>query len=146
MAKKQNKETKKLPVKKDLEEKNHSDELDDIPPEFLEAIPEEERHRVISIIRSKMFASFTRETNPIYEKVSPDHITAIINNSEGQDKRDRKERGNIRLMNLGMFILVLAFLVFIIIFLIENENMLHLIITAFLAFAGGFGVGKFYTK
>lgn len=35
MAKKQNKETKKLPVKKDSEKENHSDELDDIPPEFL---------------------------------------------------------------------------------------------------------------
>lgn len=92
-----------------------------------------------------MFASFTRETNPIYEKVSSKHITSIINNSEEQDKRDRKERGNIRWMNFGMFILLLAFLVFIIIFLIDNENILNLIITAALAFAGGFGVGKFYS-
>ncbi len=145
MAKKQNKETKKFPVEKDSEKENHSDELDDIPPEFLEAIPEEERHRVVSIIRSKMFASFTRETNPIYEKVSSEHITSIINNSEEQDKRDRKERGNIRWMNFGMFILILVFLVFIIIFLIDNENILNLIITASLAFAGGFGVGKFYS-
>ncbi|GAG90810.1 unnamed protein product [marine sediment metagenome] len=49
-------------------------------------------------------------------------------------------------MNFGILILLLAFLVFIIIFLIDNENMLNLILTASLAFAGGFGVDKFYKK
>lgn len=65
----------------------------DLPEEILEAIPEEDRSRFVGIIKQSMFQSITRHSgNPIGQKVTSEHITQLIENSDEQDKRDRNER------------------------------------------------------
>lgn len=127
------------------ETKNFSD-TDIIPEEVLEAIPEEDRGKVVSIIRQSMFSGITRRTNPIADKITPEHITTLIRNSDESDKRDRFERKSERSYNLILIMIGLAFIGFLIVFLQSNMNLLITIITAILSFIGGFGFGKSQNK
>jgi hypothetical protein len=63
-----------------------------IPDEVLEAIPLEERGRVIRIMKQSMFSGVMRSGNPISEKITTEHITKLIDKSDNQDIRDREER------------------------------------------------------
>lgn len=127
------------------ETKNFSD-TDIIPEEVLEAIPEEDRGKVVSIIRQSMFSGITRRTNPIADKITPEHITTLIRNSDESDKRDRFERKSERSYNLILIMIGLAFIGFLIVFLQSNMNLLITIITVILSFIGGFGFGKSQNK
>ncbi len=113
-----------------------------IPYEIFEAIPEEDRGRVASIIRQTMISGVMRKSNPIAEKITTDHITQIISKSDEQDKRDRDERNSERKYNISLVVLGLLFVGFLVVFLQTNENLLINIIVAIISFIGGFGFGK----
>ncbi|MEA3496806.1 MAG: hypothetical protein U9R42_12335 [Bacteroidota bacterium] len=128
---------------KDDELKTNKIESDGIiPDEILETIPIEERGKVVSIIKKSMISSVSKRTNPIAEKITPEHITTLIENSSVVDKRDRTERKSERNYNLILIIIGLVFVSFLVIFLQKNINLLITIITAILSFIGGFGFGK----
>lgn len=136
---------KKKPQEENKEEdKQESSEI--IPQEVLDAIPPEDRKHVLSVIKRSMFASITRESNPIFDKISSEHITSIIQNSDNQDQRDRRERWHERLINLLILVIVLAFVGLIVWLLKGDSDLLETILTFILSFAGGFGVGTFYKK
>jgi len=119
---------------------SQSDEL--IPDEILEAIPEEDRTRFASIIKQTMISGVMRRSNPIADKINEEHITSLITNSNDQDKRDRAERKGIRNYNLILIFIALAFVVFLVVFLQEREDLLIKIIIGIISFIGGFGFGQ----
>lgn len=123
-----------------------SSDIDIIPEEVLEAIPEEDRGKVVSIIKQSMFSGISRRTSPIADKITPEHITTLITNSDESDKRDRSERKSERNYNLILVLIGLVFIGFLIVFLQSNMNLLITIITAILSFVGGFGFGKSQNK
>ena len=99
-----NKSEKSELAKQDNSEKEESSETV-IPEEIFEAIPEEDRGRVASIIKQTMISGVMRKSNPIAEKITGDHITQIISKSDEQDKRDREERNSERKYNIGLVVL-----------------------------------------
>jgi len=113
-----------------------------IPNELLEAIPEKDREKFIAIFQETVFSSVIKSGNNLTDKLTPEHITSIINNSDTQDKRDRDERKGQRYYHLIFFVLSLLFLSFIIIFLKDDKELLYKIIIAIISFLGGFGIGK----
>lgn len=153
MAENEDKDLEKVPssenngdtTKKDSKRENNNDDPL-IPDEILEAIPVEERGKVISVIKQSMFSSITRRSNPIADKITTEHITQLISKSDEQDKRDREERKGQRNYNLILLLIGLAFIGFLIVFLQRDKELLIKIIIAIISFVGGFGVGKSTTK
>ncbi len=113
-----------------------------IPEEILEAIPEEDRGKVASIIKQTMISGVMRRSNPIAEKITPEHITQIITKSDNQDIRDRSERKSERNYNLVLIVIGLVFIGFLIVFLQDNEDLLIKIVIGIISFIGGFGFGQ----
>ena len=113
-----------------------------IPGEILETIPEKDREKFITVVQEIMFASFVKNNNSLTDKLTPDHITNIINNSDAHDRRDRDERKGQRYYHLLIFIISLIFLGFVIVFLKDDKDLLYKIIIALISFLGGFGIGK----
>lgn len=120
--------------------KQYSEEI--IPEEILEAIPEEDRGKVASIIKQTMISGVMRRSNPVADKITSEHITQLIAKSDDQDIRDRKERKGERNYNLILIIIALIFIGFLIIFLQANEDLLIKIIIGIISFVGGFGFGQ----
>lgn len=72
---------------------NDNDPL--IPDEILEAIPVEERGKVISVIKQSMISSVTRRNNPIADKITTEHIRNSLQNLTSKTKgTEKKEKGN----------------------------------------------------
>lgn len=137
------KDENKQEPKKQAEETTQSGGDTLIPNEILDAMPEEDRVRVEGYIRQfMMFSNISRRSNPIAEKITEEHITKIIDKSENQDIRDKRDRNIDRLKELIILVIGLIFLTFLIIFLKDNEEMLYKIILAIISFVGGFGFGK----
>ncbi|MGB0949100.1 MAG: hypothetical protein ACPGU0_03210 [Marinirhabdus sp.] len=113
-----------------------------IPEEILDAIPAEDRGKFVSIMQQSMFASISRRKNPLTEKITTEHITTLISNSDKNDKRDRQERKSERNYNLILILIGLVFIGFLVVFLQTNIDLLITVITAILSFIGGFGFGK----
>ncbi|NCU32960.1 MAG: hypothetical protein EOM23_08535 [Candidatus Moranbacteria bacterium] len=137
---------KKKTEDKDIEKtsgnkkESSSDEI--IPEEILEAIPEEDRGKFASIIRQTMISGVMKRSNPIADKITPEHITQIISKSDDQDKRDREERKGERYYNLLLIVIALVFIGFLIVFLQTNEDLLIKIVIGIISFVGGFGFGQ----
>lgn len=153
MSESENKDLEKVPSSENNGDVQKGDikkgsENDDslIPEEILEAIPVEERGKVISVIKQSMFSSVTRRSNPIADKITTEHITQLISKSDEQDKRDREERKGQRNYNLLLLIIGLVFIGFLIVFLQRDKELLVKIIIAIISFVGGFGVGKSTSK
>jgi len=122
------------------EVKNHTGGL--IPDDLLGSVPEKDREKFIAVFQETIFSSITKSNNNFAEKLTPDHITSIISNSDTQDKRDRDERKGLRNHHLIIFALSLVFLGFIIVFLKDDKDLLYKIIIAIISFLGGVGIGK----
>lgn len=79
------------------------------------------------------------------QKMTPAHITSIIDNAEKDDQRLFKMSLITKIINLGIFLVIIAFLIFLIIFLSkENPNVFLEILKVIISFAGGIGVGIGY--
>ena len=137
-GKDENSELAKKPV--EPTKSNDGDEI--IPEEILEAIPAEDRGRIVSVIKQSMFSGVMRRGNPISEKITEAHITRLIERSENQDIRNREERKSQRTYNLILLIIGLTFLGFLIVYLKEDKELLYKIIIAIISFVGGFGIGR----
>lgn len=124
----------------DEQDNSASDKI--FPDEFFEAIPEEDRGKVASIIKQTMISGVMKRNNPIAEKITAEHITQLISKSDDQDKRDREERQGERNYNLFLVIIGLLFIGFLIVFLQDNEDLLIKVIIGIISFLGGFGFGQ----
>jgi hypothetical protein len=82
--------------------------------------------------------------NPLLDRITPEHITTIIQNANEEDKRDREERKNERRHNyLILVTAIIAVLLVSGLFIYAQQlEFLKYIIGAIFGFAGGFGVGK----
>ncbi len=123
-------------------EENRPETEDMLSDEILEAIPEEDRGKVASIIKQTMISGVMRRNNPVAEKITSEHITQLITKSDSQDVRDRKERKGERNYNLVLILVALAFIAFLIIFLQAKEDLLIKIVIGIIAFIGGYGFGQ----
>lgn len=131
-----------VPTNTDNEERKDKAEDPIIPEEILEGLPEEDRGRIQGIIRQTMVSAVMGNKNPIAEKITSEHITKIIENSDNQDKRDRDERRSEKNYEIIFLLIGLVFLGFLIVFLKDDKELLYKIIIAILSFIGGFGIGK----
>lgn len=118
------------------------DNFEIIPDEVLDAIPVEDRSRIKSIISQTMISSVMKRNNPISEKVTTEHITKLIENSNVQDERDRKERKSEKNYQIIFLLIGLVFIGFLIVFLKDDKELLYKVIIAIISFVGGFGIGK----
>jgi len=131
-----------------LQNANHSNNTQEndlsgiIPDDILENIPGEDKGKIAAIIKHTMISGVMRSKNPLSDKITPEHISEIIKNSNEQDIRDREERKSERNYNLLLLIIALLFIAFLIIFLKKNEQLLIKIIIGIVSFIGGYGFGK----
>lgn len=86
--------------------------------------------------------------HPLMEKITPEHVSKIIESGDKENERAFQEQREGRHQNLIIFIITVVGLLALIVFLVimkENGLLLNLVI-AILGFAGGIGVGKYYRK
>lgn len=106
-----------------------------VPPELLAKMPAEAQRELV------MFLSHQRigfPPNPIASKITPDHITKLIDNSESESQRDFHSQW----FTFGYAILALAFLVFVFIYLPSVDKTLFVdVLKLLLTFLGGLGAG-----
>lgn len=114
-----------------------------IPPEVLEELPEQRRRRITQY--TSMLAQFAGPVfNPVLRRVTPEHITQILANSEAQNQRDAEANKSHRRYNFLYFLATLIALLAVLFFfgIREQYDLLLNIAIGILGFGGGFGVGK----
>ena len=120
------------------------DESIPIPQDILERMEPQDR----SII-TRAFSSITQVGgpvfNPVLRRITSEHITQIIHNSEAQSNRDAEADKANRRYQFAYFVLGLTALIFLLVFFTirEQYNVLAAVITGAMGFGSGFGVGKF---
>lgn len=129
---------------KDSENDKEKENESVIPEEILKALPEKDRKEIMSSI-TQISGVFPRQ-NPLLKKITSDHITAIIQNANEEDKRDREERSSERKHNYTVLLTaIIAVLLTCGLFIYAQQlEFLKYIIGAIFGFAGGFGIGKTY--
>jgi len=128
---------------KKIDEDSSKESFDEIiPEEILEAIPEEDRGRISSIIKQTMISGVMRRNNPISDKITTEHITSLIEKSDTHDLRDREERKSEKNYTIIYILIALAFIAFLIVYLKDNQDLLIKIVIGIISFVGGFGFGK----
>ena len=83
--------------------------------------------------------------NPVLRRITSEHITQVLNNSEAQSSRDAVSERSNRRYQFGYFIVGIAALLFLLVFFTirEQYHLLAAVITGAMGFGSGFGVGKF---
>lgn len=110
-----------------------------IPSEVLDKLPAEQREQVREFFAASMQVSGPM-SNPLLNKLEPQHITDIIALSSKTVDATTSDRKNSRLFNfLGFALLVAAVLVVLLAFAIIGEDVLLLEIVKI----GGVGLGGF---
>ena len=114
-----------------------------IPQEFLDDVPEEHRlsvTRAVSTITQFAAPVF----NPIFQKVTSDHVSRIIDNAENESVREHDAGGSRRRYQFAYFLLGGAIAVGLIVFftLTDNRGLLPPIVTGVTGFLGGLAVGQ----
>lgn len=145
-AKDQKKSAEKDLAKKVNEEKPPEDEI--IEPEIMKDIPPEyhdkfrEGFKEIAKMTSFEMMSIGPQFNPIFKKLTPEHIDKMIEYSDKDDERNLKfEKFHRRFLLIPFFTLIAVFL-FLLIWLIDvDKQMLIDILWALGGFAGGLGTG-----
>lgn len=117
------------------------DNPETIDPEFISDLPPEVREMV-----KFQLSSFTGKLpNPLINKLTPDHITNIIDNEKQEDNNRYKYAWSDRYFKAFYVVLVVGFLVFLITYLKSNDSELLIkILEILVAFASGVGVGIGY--
>ncbi len=124
-----------------------SDFIDKEILDVVETMPDEDKGKVIGLFKRSLFeASITRHSTPFAEKVTSEHITKLIDNSDSQDKRDRVERKGQRNYNLLILVIILAFVVFLVVYFKDDKEVLIPLVTAILSFVAGTGFGLGLSK
>lgn len=116
---------------------------DIIPADILSQLPPEAQ-KVISVQLTQMRGRLSPGPSPIAQKLSPEHITAIIQNGENESVRDfdlAKIAQNTRRIGMGA---VLAVITIILIYagITKDKDLSEKIIFASISAIGGYGYGK----
>lgn len=116
---------------------------DIIPAEIFSQLPPEAQ-KIISVQLTQMRGGLSPGPSPIAQKLSPEHITAIIQNGENESVRDfdlAKIAQNTRRIGMGA---VLAVITIILIYagITKDKDLSEKIIFASISAIGGYGYGK----
>ena len=82
----------------------------------------------------------------VAEKLTPEHISMMIQASAEDDKNARIGERRQQTFTFLYILLGLAFVVFLVIFLKDNPDLMFRIITAVVSFIGGLGTGFTISK
>jgi hypothetical protein len=116
---------------------------DIIPAEILNQLPPEAQ-RIISVQLTQMRGGLPHGPSPIAQKLSPEHITAIIQNGENESVRDftlAKIGQNTRRIGMGAVIAVIT-IILIYAGVTKDKDLSEKIIFASISAIGGYGYGK----
>jgi hypothetical protein len=133
-------------ISKNTESSAISDGLtasDIIPAEILSQLPPEAQ-RIISVQLMQMRGGRPPGPSPIAQKLSPEHITAIIQNGENESVRDftlAKIGQNTRRIGMGAVIAVIT-IILIYAGVTKDKDLSEKIIFASISAIGGYGYGK----
>jgi len=130
---KEKKEPKKVPETKELALIEEVLAKADVPPEI--------KQRITTLIASERISPFP---HPIASKLTAEHITKMIEYSNQDSKRENEFSKRSQVFNVIYLLLGIGVLVFALIFLADNEDLLKDILLGALAFAGGIGTGYGY--
>lgn len=134
-------EEKKLPQNTEKTPDKQPEEIN--IPEIVDSMPEEIRNVVETT--SMMFSG--RLPNPISKKITPEHISVLIEAATKEDERQFDYAKQGRWFNFIIFLVLIALFVFLIIYLSNsNSELLSEIIKAAIFIAAGFGSGYGYCK
>lgn len=116
---------------------------DIIPADILSQLPPEAQ-KIISVQLTQMRGGLPPGPSPIAQKLSPEHITAIIQNSENESIRDftlAKIGQNTRRIGMGAVIAVIT-IILIYAGVTKDKDLSEKIIFASISAVGGYGYGK----
>lgn len=114
-----------------------------IPSDLLESVPPEHRPAVF-----RAFSSVTQLAgpifNPIFQRITSDHISRIIDNRENESVREHEADGSRRKYQFAYAILVSIIIVGLIVFftLSDNRDLIAPLVAAVAGFLGGFAAGQ----
>ncbi len=125
-------------TKEDEQKKESEVALTELPPELV-AI----REQFISSISSSS-SSFSN----LLDKFEPQHVTKFLDNWSIDNDHDYQLKKGNRIFHLIYFLIILAFSIFLIIYLLpENADLLMNLIQIVVILGGGIGIGgRFLTK
>jgi hypothetical protein len=133
-----------LPDENKKEEKLDEKEIT-IPEEVLEKIPKEARSEFKRTLSTMISAAYMGPApHPFTKKLTGEHITKIIDNVEKDEQRQFEYSKGERKMSLTIFFGILIPVTGLIIFftLLNKVEILVPLISAIIAFGGGYGFGK----
>jgi predicted PurR-regulated permease PerM len=139
---KQKKETQvKKEVANDLQNEVLEQNEANNEPEVV--IPEEIFKDAPPMVRQmlEMTVMSGRLPNPIANKLTPEHITSIIESSRDDDKRQFQDTLYSRFFNLGYVVIACVIFIFLVVFLKSEPEMLKDILKVFTGMIAGFGAG-----
>ena len=116
-----------------------------IPEDLLADVPQEHRKAI-----TRAFSSVTQFAgpvfNPIFQKVTSEHVTRIIDSMENDSVRDHDTGKSRRRYQLTYSILGLGAIVGLIIFftLTDNRDLMIPVITSVAGFLGGLATGRYF--
>lgn len=121
------------------------EELPDEVSEIIEKLDPDDR-KVITKSFQLMMSGFTPSPiTPIIKKLTPEHITKIIDYSESEDKRHYRYASWNRFYFTLYVLAAIAVFIFLTIYLSKGNMDLYIkIVELLIAFAGGFGLGVGY--
>ncbi|MFM6128167.1 MAG: hypothetical protein ACKPBV_05385 [Sphaerospermopsis kisseleviana] len=113
---------------------SEGDQVDEIPAELLNALPPEIR-QVVSSFTAMVHSPPSRQS-PLTKKLTSEHITKIIVNSDNDSRRDY----NLKRLSLGS-VLALVAMILIYAATTKDKDLSEKILVASIAAVGGAGVG-----
>lgn len=114
-----------------------------IPEEFMEGIPPEDRQAFL-----RVFGSVTQFAgpvlNPVLDKVSPEHISRIIDSIENESIREHGADSSRRKYQFAYFVIGACLIVGLIVFftLSDSRDLIAPVVTGALGFLGGLAAGQ----
>ena len=101
------------------------------------AVPREIREQITAFISSESGPS----PHPLISKITEEHITKMIDCTDAEGEREHSSRTRIQIFSFIIILLGLGFLVFLITYLSDTQNLLGNILLGLGAFMGGMGTG-----
>lgn len=119
-----------------------------VEAEILKDLPENQRKLINQIFSSISVQGAFPKQNPILTKITPEHITTVLDHSNQEDLRDREERKSERDHNYKIMVTAIIAITIIGSLLVYSNqtDILKYVVGAVFGFAGGFGAGKYYDK
>lgn len=138
-------QSSQLPEETNTQPTHTNAEIDGIMNQIPENIPHDIKENIKQTLIHFSATSAMRVPSPFEKIVKPEHITALIENTDKDSQREFEENKENKRYLFAVFIIGLTFVV-LLIFLLSDKNpellekLLSYTFTALLGFAGGYGL------